>query len=114
MGAERAVDERLILQAAYADEEREQCERAAQTLCRVGIPLILAFAIFVFLRNPQVFALSLWLRLVTVAMYAVILAALHPSVGRRVPRPLTLACVSLAAALVMIMQLHAGTDVNQY
>src|SRR5579862_3509846 len=114
MAAEPAGDEGTALQAAYVTEEREECERAAQTICRVGIPLILGFALFDYVRIPDAFALSLWLRFASAAVFAVLLVALHTRVGRRLARFLALLGVGNAAALVLVIQLHAGTDVEQY
>jgi signal transduction histidine kinase/CheY-like chemotaxis protein len=104
----------LELRQAYAAEERGHCERAARTLCLVGIPLILAFALFDYVRHPQFFALSLWLRAGIAVVFSVFLLVLRTPAGRRYARQLALVCVSVAAALMLVMQLRSGSDVNQY
>jgi signal transduction histidine kinase/DNA-binding response OmpR family regulator len=109
-----AVGGSLELRQAYAVEEREQCERAARTLCLVGIPLILAFVLFDYVRNPEMFTRSLWLRVGVAALYGLVLLALRQPLGRRLARPLVLLCITASAALMLVMQRSAGSDVNQY
>jgi len=114
MRSEATSADSLSLEAAYSVKEREQCERAARTVCLVGIPLILSFALFDYVRYPAVFGLSLALRVGVGVLFGVILAVLRTPLGRRWARPLTLACVSVAAMLMLVMQLHSGKSVSQY
>jgi signal transduction histidine kinase/DNA-binding response OmpR family regulator len=104
----------LGLPEAYALEQRDQCERAARTVFLIGIPLVLGFAAFDWVRNPQFFWVSLWMRIGTVALFGVMLAALHTRVGRERASFLALAGVSVVAALMLALQLLSGVGVNQY
>jgi signal transduction histidine kinase/DNA-binding response OmpR family regulator len=114
MRPDEPCDASLGLSEAYAQEQREQCERAARTVFWIGIPLVLGFAAFDWLRNPQFFWVSLWLRTGSVTLFAVMLAALHTRVGRPWAPLFALAGVSIAAALMLAFQLLSGADVNQY
>src|SRR6185369_12697936 len=108
--AGRALD----IAESYAAEEREHCERATRTLCLVGIPLVVGFGLFDWARHPQIFTVSLWLRLGSALVFAVSLLALRTERGRRWARVLALLCVSVAAALILALQILSRADVNQY
>jgi signal transduction histidine kinase/DNA-binding response OmpR family regulator len=102
------------LDEAYRAEGREQCERAARTVCLVGIPLILGFGLYDYVRHPQIFTASLLLRLGAASFYGAVLALSYTPAGRAWARPLTLACVTAASGLMLAMQVLSGADVNQY
>ena len=114
MRLDATPDASRALARAYGLEERDQCERATRTLCLVGIPLILGFTLFDYLRNPQFFVTSLELRTVTSAVLACILVALKTAVGRRAARFLALLVVGVSASLMLVLQLLSGASVNQY
>jgi signal transduction histidine kinase/CheY-like chemotaxis protein len=113
MGMADAADS-AELRVAFAAEEREQCERAARALCLIGAPLILIFALFDYVRYPQLFGVSVSLRLAIAAAMMAIYAALRTAPGREAARTLALTVVSLSAGLIFAMQIVVQGQVNQY
>jgi two-component system sensor histidine kinase/response regulator len=95
-------------------EGRALCERAVRTVCLVGIPLVLGFALFDYLRYPDIFARALVLRLCCSGILLLALAASYTPYGARVAPYLALLCVTSATALIYVMSVLTGAATSQY
>ncbi|MEO8602174.1 MAG: response regulator [bacterium] len=99
---------------AFESEGRELTERAVRTVCAVGIPLVLGFGLFDYVRYPTIFEQSLILRLGCAALMVVVLLLGRTASGRRHAPLLALLVVIAAAALVYIMQMLTDAAASQY
>ena len=100
--------------AAFVAEGEALTERAVGVVCTAGIPLILAFALFDYLRHPDIFTEALLLRLGCVALLLSVLAVSRTERGARWIPWLALVCVIAAAALVCVLQRLTGSGASQY
>jgi hypothetical protein len=57
------------IEQAYDAEGRELCARAVGVVCLLGTPLVLGFAVFDYVVHPQIFPVSVWLRLGSVVVF---------------------------------------------
>jgi len=101
------------LREAYEIETGEACAKAVRTVCLLGIPLILAFSLFDYVRYREVFGISLALRLASTAILTgVALLLRRPEWQRRAPALGFLCFVvgtSLMCALTLLTQ-GSGTS----
>jgi signal transduction histidine kinase/DNA-binding response OmpR family regulator len=102
------------MQATFAAEGDAQLERALRTVATVGVPLVLGFALFDFVRHPDVFHASLALRLGCAATILLALLASRSAVGRRHVALLAICAVGSAAVLVFAMQVLTRAHPSQY
>ncbi len=110
----RAAPEGADLQAAFAAEGASLTERGLRTVAGVGIPLVLGFALFDYVRHPDVFADSILIRLACVAAILAALLAGRTAVGRQHIAVLALIAVGSTGALVFAMQVLTRAHPSQY
>ena len=99
---------------AFDAEGRELTERAVRTVCAVGIPLVLGFSLFDYVRYPAIFHQSLILRVGCASLMGVVLLLAGTESGRRRAPYLALLAVMSAAGLVYTMQVLTGVVASQY
>ncbi len=102
------------MREAYDVEGRVLGERAVRTVCRLGIPLILSFSLYDYVRHPKVFAISVALRLFCAGVMAGVLLALRTEIGRRSAWILGLVCATAAAGLIFALQVLTGGEASNY
>ena len=102
------------MQATYAAEGDALIERALRTVAAVGVPLVLAFALFDYVRHPEVFQVSLLLRIGCAATILFCLLASRTATGRRHLALLALCAVGSTGALVFAMQVLTRAHPSQY
>ncbi|MDX2167634.1 MAG: response regulator [Deltaproteobacteria bacterium] len=102
------------LRTEFDLESRALCERAVRTVCLVGIPLILGFALFDYGRYPEIFARALELRLACAGVLLLVLAISYSRHGARIAPYLALLCVTSATALIYAMSVLTGAATSQY
>ena len=110
----RTAPEGADLQAAFSDEGTALTARGLRTVAGIGVPLVLGFAFFDYIRHPDVFADSIQIRL---ACAATILGALllgGTPFGRRNVALLALIAVGSTGALVFAMQVLTSAHPSQY
>ncbi len=102
------------MRVEFEAEGNALTERAVRTVCVVGVPLVLGFAVFDYLRYPEVFAQSLALRLSCAAILLLALAMTRSRRGTAWAPYLALLCVMSAAALIYVMARLTGAGTSQY
>ncbi|MBI1813588.1 MAG: response regulator [Deltaproteobacteria bacterium] len=102
------------MRAAYDEESHAISERAVRTVCLFGVPLVLGFALFDYIRHPEIFWLSLILRIGTAAIMLAIVGLLETRFGRSRAPLLALICVTAAGVLMYVMQVLTGGEASQY
>jgi signal transduction histidine kinase/DNA-binding response OmpR family regulator len=98
---------------AYEVEVRAQCARAVRTICYLGLPLIGAFAVFDYVRYPEVFATALVLRAGSMAFLVAVLGMLRTDAGRSQAAALGFGCFLVGTALMCaltILTQDSGTS----
>ena len=102
------------MRATFAAEGDAQVERALRTVAAVGVPLVLGFAAFDYVRHPEAFHASLLLRLGCAATMLLALLASRTVVGRRHFSLLAFCAVGSAGVLVFAMQVLTRAHPSQY
>ncbi len=102
------------MRAAYDEESDAISERAVRTVCLFGVPLVLGFALFDYVRHPEIFRLSLILRIGTAAVMIAVVGLLETRFGRGRAPLLALICVTVAGTLMHVMQVLTGGEASQY
>ena len=99
---------------AFAAEGDALTERAIRTVTAVGLPLVLGFALFDYVRHPAVFPISLGLRIACAATILAALLLVRRPGGRRRASPLALLAVGSTGLLVFAMQVLTQAHPSQY
>jgi two-component system sensor histidine kinase/response regulator len=102
------------IRAGYKEETTARSERAVRTICLFGVPLVLGFALFDYVRHPEVFRVSLILRTGAAAILIVILKVRETRFGRGRAPLLTFICVTVVGALMYALQVLTGAEASQY
>jgi two-component system sensor histidine kinase/response regulator len=109
-----SVPRAASMEEAYRLEGDQLCARAVLACCLIGIPLVMGFALFDYVRHPQIFPVSVWLRAACTAFFVLIFVTLWTGRGRRHGRFFAFVCIAVAAVLMLALQVLSGADVNQY
>jgi len=99
------------MREAFESEGAALCARAFRSIAILGVPLIVGFALFDYVRYPDIFGISLPLRLATGVLFVFLLRALPRLKTRRQIHLLVFAGVAVAAAVIESLQvLTVGSD----
>jgi signal transduction histidine kinase/CheY-like chemotaxis protein len=98
----------------FAAEGDALTERALRTVAAVGLPLVLGFALFDYIRHPAVFPISLSLRITCAATILACLLLVRRAGGRRHAAALALVAVGSTGLLVFAMQVLTSAHPSQY
>ncbi|MBX3024350.1 response regulator [bacterium] len=110
MGAPVAAD----LRAEFAAEGRALTERGLRTVVGVGVPLVLGFALFDYVRHPEVFGASLLIRIAVAGILLLALLLGRTAAGRPYVPLLALIGVASTGVLVFAMQVLTSAHPSQY
>ena len=108
------ASDRADLRAAFALEGEALTERGLRTVAGVGLPLVLGFALFDYVRHPEVFATSLAIRVLCAGVILATLLISRTAVGRRHVAPLAVIAVGSTGVLVFAMQALTSAHPSQY
>jgi signal transduction histidine kinase/CheY-like chemotaxis protein len=99
---------------AFAAESRQLTERGLHTVAAFGVPLILGFALYDYLRHPEVFATSVLLRIAVASVLLLAFVIGRTEAGR--PRAPVLALIAVASTggLVFAMLVLTRAHPSQY
>jgi signal transduction histidine kinase/CheY-like chemotaxis protein len=114
MATEVPADTSQAMHRAFRQESHALSERAVRTVCLFGIPLVLGFALFDYVRHPEIFRLSLMLRAGVAVVLLGIVGVVEAGLGRGKAPLLALICVAITGTLMYILQRLTGAEASQY
>ncbi len=114
MVAEALPSDDARMRAAFRDEGRALTDRAVRTVCAVGVPLVVGFGLYDYIRHPEIIEASLALRAAVATVMVLVWYLAGTRLGHRAAPWLALTCVSACGALMYALMRLTGIQASQY